>query len=108
MVVGILKLISLIKKRRIENKVHFLVYQPVYMSVGQLGRITFRLTGNGFNAQLINFPVGDGGEDYPVPQLREEGEPEGIIFIHIEDPGNSHTSAFGLVCRKRLISKNTF
>ena len=40
MVVGFVKFISLIKEGGIKDKVYFLVDQPAYMSMGQLGRIT--------------------------------------------------------------------
>ena len=58
-VVGLMELIPFIEKRRIENKVHMLFDQPGNMAVGQFGRITFRLTGDGFDAQLINLSVRD-------------------------------------------------
>ena len=51
--------------------------------MGQLGRITFRLAGDGLDAQLINFVGGAGRENHGVPELRKEGEPERVVLIHV-------------------------
>ena len=83
MVICIFKFVALIEKCRIKNEVYLLMNQPAYMAVCQFCRITFGLTGNGFNTQFIYFPVGAGGEYYPVTQLGKEGIPEGIVLIHI-------------------------
>ena len=82
-VVGVVKLIPLVKEGGVEDKVHFLFDEPRYMSVRQLCRIAFRLTGDGLDTELIDFAVGNRGEHYPETQLREEGEPERVILVHI-------------------------
>ena len=53
MVVGPLYLIPFIEKSGIEYKVYILIYQPHYVTMDNLCRITLRLTGDGFNAHLI-------------------------------------------------------
>ena len=82
-VVGFMKFITLIKKSRVEDKVYFLFDQPGNVAVGKLSRITFRFAGNGFNAQFINFPVGNRREYHPIAQFCKKGEPEGVVFVHI-------------------------
>ena len=59
MVVGFRGLVALIKEGGIKNKVNLLVDQPFHMAVSQLGGITFRFTGNGLDAKLINLTVGN-------------------------------------------------
>ena len=60
-IVSLLKFISLIGNTGVENTVYSLINQPLYMAVGQLGRIALRLTGNRFNPQLINL-AGEAGD----------------------------------------------
>ena len=60
------------------------------MTVGQLCRIALGLTGDGLDAQLVNLVCGGRREYHPVSQLREEGEPERIVLIHIQNAGNTH------------------
>ena len=92
MVVGIRELIAFVWYAGIENEIHFFPDQPGYMSVGQLGRITFELAGDGFNAQLVNLTGGLGGQHGLEFQVSEKYSPEGIVFIHIQDTGDSHRS----------------
>ncbi len=98
MVVGVRKLVPLIGNTGIEDQFHSLLDQPGHMPMGQLCRIAFGLAGDGFNAQLINLPVRGRGENNPVAQLRKEGVPEGVVFVHIQHPGNSDDPSFCLVC----------
>ena len=67
-----------------------LVDQPLDMAVGQLCRVAFGFRGNGFHAQLVDLPVGEGGKHHPEAQFPEEGGPEGIVFIHIQHSGNAN------------------
>ena len=108
MVVCIVKLIPLVKEGGVEDKVHFLFDEPRYMSVRQLCRITFRFAGNGFDAKLVNFAVGNRGEHHPEPKLCEEGEPERIILVHIQHPRNTHSAPLRLVGGQRFIGKVAF
>ena len=80
---GIRKFIPLVRNTGVENKFHTLTDQPGHMPVCQFCRITFRLAGNGFNSQLVNLPVGSGGEHYLIFQFCKETEPERIVLKHI-------------------------
>ena len=55
MVYSIFKFRTFVRDTGIKYVFNALLDQPAYMTMGQLGRITFRLTGNGLNAKLINF-----------------------------------------------------
>ena len=100
--------VPLIKKSRIENEIHFLMNQPAYVAVGQLGRITLWLAGNRFNSKLIDFPVGKWRQYNLIPQLCKESEPKRIIFIHVQHTGNSNSSSSCLIRGERFIAENTF
>ncbi len=82
-VAGIGKLIALVRNTRIKNPCHTVLNQPGNMSVGQLGRIAFGLTGDGFNAQFINLSRGIGRGDKMEFQLFKQHGPEGKILVHI-------------------------
>ncbi len=107
-VVGLMKLIPLVKEGGIEDEIHLLADQPGHMAVGQLRGVAFRFAGDGLDSQLIDPAVGGGGEYHPVAQLRKEGEPERIIFVHIQNARNADSAPGRLVGRKRFIGKKPF
>ena len=53
MVVSVLYFPALIRYARIEDKFYSLLDKPRYMTMCELGRITLRLTRDGFNSKLI-------------------------------------------------------
>ena len=108
MVYRIREFVPLIWNAGIEDELHAFFDQPAYMAVGQLGRITFRFAGDGFNTQLVNLPGGGGREHHLVFQLRKEGKPERIVLEHIQDSGDTHLSSDCLIRRKRLVGKQPF
>ena len=108
MVIGFVKLVTLVEKGRIEDKVYFLTDQPGHMSMRQFCGITFRFTGNGLYTQFIDLTVRTGREHDTKAQLREEGEPERVIFIHIQNARNADCTSFGLVGSQRFIGKEPF
>ena len=81
--------------------------QPGYMTVCQLGRVTFGFTRNGFDTQLINLVSRGRREDYLIFQLRKEGEPERIVLIHVQDTRNTDLSSGGFISRQRFVIENT-
>ena len=106
MVVRFLKFIPLIKEGGIKDEIHLLADQPAHMPMDKLGGIALGLTGNGLDAQLVNFPVGEGREHHPVAQFFEENGPERIILVHVQGPGNSHGASRGFVGGKGLIAED--
>ena len=82
-----------------------LLQQPGHMSVSQLGRITFRLAGDGFNAQFVDLSGRGRGKDYLIFQIRKESIPERIILKHIQDSWKPTLSSDRLVLRERSIGK---
>ena len=75
-----------------ENSFDALIDQPLHMSMGQLCRITLRFRRDGFHTQFIDFPVSEGRQYRPKSQFPEKGSPEGVIFIHIQHPGQADGS----------------
>lgn len=57
--------------------------EPGHMSVGNLRRIAFRLTGDGLNAQLIDLSGGLRGQYGAEAQFLEEHCPEWEVLIEI-------------------------
>ena len=82
-IIGPLHLVTLVKQCRIENEFDTLPDKPSYMTVSKLGRITFRLAGDGFDTKLVDFAIGVRRKYHTVSQLCEKSMPEGIILIHI-------------------------
>ena len=106
MVSRIRRLIPLVGDAGIEDKLNAFPDQPGYVSMGDLGRITFGFAGNGFDAQFVNLPGGLGRQYRGKAQLPEENSPERIVFIHIQDSGNAHLAPEGLIGRKGFIVKH--
>ena len=106
MIVGIREFIPFIGNAGIENILHTLTDQPGHMAVCQLRRVTLRLAGNGFNTKLVNLVGGGRREDHAVFEGGEKFEPERIVLVHIQNPGNSNRSPFRLICRQRFIPED--
>ncbi len=107
-VVGVLKLLPLIRNTGVENMMDALIDQPLHMPVGQLCRVTFGFTRDRFNPQLIDLPGGRRREDDRESQGVEKCKPKRIIFVHVEYARNTDDAAFCLPGRKRGIVKIPF
>ena len=75
------------------------------MTVGKLCRVTFGFTGNGFNTKLIDLVRGQWGKDNPVAEACKERKPERIVFIHVQDSGDTDIATLCLVSGKRFVVK---
>ena len=104
-IVCLVKFLPFIEQRRVEDKVYLLVDQPLHMSVCQLGRIALGFTGNGFNTKLIDLVRGQWGKDNPVAEACKERKPERIVFIHVQDSGDTDIATLCLVSGKRFVVK---
>ena len=108
MVVRIRELFPLVRNARIEDLLDALTDEPGHMTVSQLGGIALGLTGDGLDAQLVHFVGGGRCEDDPVFQLREEGEPERVVLVHVQNSRNTDLSALCLVCLQRCVTEEEF
>ena len=108
MVDRIAEFVPLIGNARVENVFHSLLQQPFHMAVGQLGRVALRFAGNGFNAQLIDFPGRGGRKHYLVAQLCEEGEPERVVLEHVQNPRNAHLAPGSFILGQRRVVEQLF
>ena len=88
---------------RIENAVHALLDEIHDVAVAELGRIAHRLRRNGGHAAGVHFFGGRRREHHAEAQLREQGEPEGIILIHVQHTGNAYAAAGSLVRGERHV-----
>ena len=96
----------LVEEGRIEDKVNALLDQPHDMSVSDLGRIAGRLTGDGFNAHLVDLVRRERGEDDSVSELCKESCPERIVLVHVQNAGNADGSAVCLVLCERTVAED--
>ena len=81
--------------------------QPCNMSVCQFGRITLRLARNGFDTKLVNLSGGSRREYESEFQCFEEGRPERIVFVNVQDSWHSDDSAGCFFLTQRFIVKDT-
>ena len=104
-VVGIRILDALVGDARVEDELQSLSQQPFHMAVGQLGRITFGFAGNRLDSHLVNFSVGFRGKDHAEAKLCKKCIPEGIVFVHVQYPGDTNRAPGRFLLRKRIIGK---
>ena len=105
MVFSVGSFLTFIENAGVENGLYALINKPLNMAVGKLGGIAFRLRGDGLHAQLIYAPCGQGREQASKAQLAEEGGPEGIVFVNIQNSGHADYASFGFLFPERLIAK---
>ena len=103
MVSGSRNLFPLVRNTRIEDKRHIAFNEPGNVSVGKLCRVTFRLTRDRLDAQLVDLVAGLWGQHHAEAELLKEGCPVREVLVHVEDPRDSHNAAGRLVGCQRLI-----
>ena len=108
MVVGILELRTLIRNAGEEDEWNVVGQQPFHMSMGQFCRITLGLAGDGFDTLFVKLMGRAWGEYHPVTQSGEKCEPERVVFIHIEDAGDTHKTSFGVSFCQRFVGEEAF
>ena len=57
MIGGAFRFVAFIEQAGIEDEIHLLLDEPLNMSMGQLGRIAFRLAGDGLDAKFVDLAV---------------------------------------------------
>ena len=92
-------LLMLIEYAGMENGFDSLIDEPLDVTVGELGGVALGFRGDGLHAQLVDFPVGFGGENHPKAQFPEECCPEGVVFVHIQHSGNADDAPAGIFQR---------
>ena len=75
------------------------------MSVTDLRGIAFRIAGNALDPHGVDILGGLGRQDDPVTQLRKEGMPEGIVFIHVQDARYADLTPGSLVKGQGLVGE---
>ncbi len=71
----------------------------------KLRRVTHRIRGNRRHAVFVEFARRTSRQHDPVAQCREKGEPEGIVFVHVQRAGYTDEASGRLCLRQRLILK---
>ena len=91
--------LMLIEYAGMENGFDSLIDEPLDVTVGEFGGVALGFRGDGLHAQLVDFPVGFGGENHPEAQFPEECCPEGVVFVHIQHSGNADDAPAGIFQR---------
>ena len=108
MIVGRLEFIAFIKERGVEDKVHAFMNEPAHMSVGELGRVTFGFAWDRFDAKRIDVMVGKRRKYDLISESGEKSEPERVILVHIQYPGDTDSPSFCHVRGERFVSEDSF
>ena len=103
---GFREFLTFIGNTWIENILHTLTDQPGDVAVADLGGIAGGITWDGLDAKLIDLPRGSRGQDNAVSELGEEGEPQRIILIHVQNTRDSDFSARSLVRGQRRVAED--
>ena len=104
-VAGGLVLLALPLRTRHPDEVRVLVEQVHDVAVRKLRRIAHALGGHRFDAGLVGLLRGRVGQHHPVPQLREKGEPERVVLVHVERARDAHGAAGRLLGRQGLVAE---
>ena len=80
-----------------------LVEQVHDVAVRELRRVAHALRRHGLDARLVGLLRGRVGKHHAPSELREEGEPERVVLIHVERTGDAHRAARRLVGGKRHV-----
>ena len=103
MVSGTRYFLSLVRDTRVEDKRHVTLDEPGNMSVGKLCRVTFGLTRDRLDAQLVDLVAGLRGQHHAEAEFLKEGRPVREVLVHVEDSGDSHNTSCRLVGCQRLV-----
>ena len=85
----------------IKDKIGVLPDEPCDVPVGEFGGITCGFGRNGVDAHFVNLFGRLWGQNDAESQLGKEGEPEGIVFVHVENARDPDRSSRGLFGRER-------
>ena len=99
--------ISLIRYARIEYEFLSVSYEPLHMSVNDLGRVALGFRRNALYTQLINLSGTCRREDSPELKLSEKCCPERIVLIHVENPRYTHFTTRCDILRQRFIVEHS-
>ena len=87
----------------IEDELHALLDERGDVAVHELGGVAHRFAGHGVYAHVVDRAGGTGREYDAVSELGEKREPERIVFVHVQRPGQTDGAAFRFRRGQRLI-----
>ena len=79
--------LMLIKDAGMKNGRDAVLHQPLHVAVGTTLRDSTPIRWDGFHAQLVNLPAGEGGKHRAEAQRFQKYRPEGIVLIEVQDAG---------------------
>ena len=92
-------LLMLVEHAGVKNGLDAFIDEPLDVAVREFGGVALGFRGDGLHAQLVDFPVGFGGENHPKAQFPEKCRPEGVVFVHIQHSGNADDAPGGIFQR---------
>ena len=105
-IAGIRRLVPLIWDARVPDELLAVLHQPLDVTVCDLRRIALGLGRDRLDAELVDLTCAGRGQHGPELQLTEEGRPERIVFVHVEDARDTHLATLGEIDRERLVIKH--
>ena len=84
-IAGIRRLVPLVWDARVPDELLPVLHQPLDVAVCDLRRVALRLGRDRLDAELVDLTCAGRGQYGPELQLTEEGRPERIILVHVED-----------------------
>ncbi len=105
MVAGRLVFLALPLAARKPDEVGVLVEQVHDVAVRKLRRIAHAFRGHAFDAGIVGFFGRRVGKHHAPAELREEGEPERVVFVHGKRARNADRAARSIFRRERFVIK---
>ena len=107
MVSGTRNFFPLIRDTRIEDKWNIALDQPGNMAVCEFCRVTFGLTRDRLDAQLIDLVAGLRGQYHAEAEFLKESCPVREVLVHVEDTRDPDNASCRLVGSQRLIVEDS-
>ena len=106
-VVRLLLLVALIWNAGVEDGLYAVLDEPFHVTVRQLRRVALRLTGDGFDAQLVDLTGRCGRKHHMEFQRLKEGGPERVVLVLVQNARNTDHAAGRFLQRKRFVAEET-
>ena len=105
-IAGIRRLVPLVWDARVPDERLTVLHQPLDMTVRDLRRVALRLGRDRLDAELVDLTCAGWRQYSPELQLTEEGRPERIVLVHVEDARDTYLATLGEIDRERLVIKH--
>ena len=105
MIPGARVLAPAVRQARVEDEGHSFLEEPADVPVHELARVADGLGRDCLHPRLVECPGGAGRKAHGESQPGKDGEPERVVLVEIEHPGDAHDSARSLVSVEGLVAE---